>query len=92
MLNHPAFLSLVSGLVVVGLVYYIKKNQKEEQYNNGQFGLLFLVVSGLVYGSCFIADGGLESSPSVTGGGSTSLLSDCSHSASSSVFTGTPEF
>lgn len=85
MLTHPAFLSFFSGLIVVALVYYIKKSQKEEQYNNGQFGLLFLVVSGLVYGSCFIVGEG-------DGTDVSSVLSECPVNSASNVFTGTPEF
>lgn len=86
MLTHPAFLSLFSGLIVVALVYYIKKSQKEEQYNNGQFGLLFFVVSGLVYGSCFIVNDGDVSEVG-------NVLSECPINAgANNVFTGTPGF
>jgi len=81
MWKQPWFLSIVAGLIATGILYILNKKECEEKkFNNVQFGVIFLIVAGLVYGSCIIVDGEAV----------LNTVKDCS--AKNTLFTGTPSF
>lgn len=84
MFDKPWFLSIVAGLIVVFAMYYFNKQQQQnddKNYTNVQLAVVFLLVSGMVYGSCMIVGkcDGLS-------------LKDCGNTVVNDIYTGVPNW